>query len=330
MPILSRRTSRAPRGLILFVEWDCNRSARVRKELDAFMARCAAVEWTLVRIDNADPDLAWSEVGSAAGRAYRVGGDNSSGEFSGWDKGYAQARERLGDDADVVVIVNDALLNSKPVEQIAAIDNEVLEYLVRWDGVAGWLDNYCDVSPEPLDILATPMMLFGHTSRWWFCTTFLVVSAGVWRRVSPLAQAPDEEVLYFEAYDGRAFRADCGLNEMYQRFLLMHQSQVWRTRYALTAATYPLFKSKTRMILNEHLLGCRLAETGATPIDLKAVYRMSDRQRRRARLLRRAAYVRFRYLGYISQKANRIRMEKGRETRGGTPRSADVSSENLK
>lgn len=303
-------------GLILFLEWDPGQAAEARLEIVSLMQRCDRVRWTLLRINNSKVNLPLEKLRDQPFAEYQVGGDNTSGEFSGWDKGWKVASEEIGVTADVVVIANDALKNSKPYEQISVVDDTLIRYLWRWDSVVGWMDNYCDMSPEPMDLLANPMMLFGQPSRTWICTAFMVLSASVFGRILPLTQLNRENSVYHDEFAGQAFRRDCGLNDVYQQFLLDHQSQVWTKKYDLNSDTYPLFKTKTRMIINEHLLGCRIVTAEARCIDLRAVCRMSERQTRRANLLKILPYLRFRYLAYVSAKATTLRMLRGRDLAG--------------
>jgi hypothetical protein len=235
------------------------------------MAACDAVRWTVIEIDNAHPDRAFEQRCDGPVAEFVVGGDNTHGEFTGWDKGWRTVQSRLRGRFDIVVIANDALKNSKPYRQIHRIDSGLLRALPRSRGVIGWLDSYVDVSPAPLDLVSTPMNIFGSDARWWVCTTFIVFSRRVFESVFPLTNFDSIDPVYFDAYAGAAFRPDCGLNAQYREFLTTHQARVWYRKYELNADTYPLFRAKTSMIVNEHLIGTRIAAARARVIDLKVL-----------------------------------------------------------
>jgi hypothetical protein len=170
------------------------------------------------------------------------------------------------------------------------------------------VDSYVDVSPTPLDLDSSPMEIFGHAARWWVCTTFIVFARPVFERVFPLTRFDEIDRVYFDAYTGEAFRPDCGLNQTYREFLVAHQARVWYRKYELNAENYDLFRSKTAMIINEQLIGVRIAEAGARCIDLKALEQPPGP---RDKWIRRipSATVRFLNLVRISRRnlAGRIR-----------------------
>lgn len=287
-------------GLILFLTYETEKVPEVREELIAFMRRCGGVDWTLVQIDNRAPETPWTKTGENEFHAFIVGGDNSSQEFSGWDRGWQEAQRHLETAFDIVVLVNDALKNSKDCSQLRAADQRLMRCLLRWPAVAGWIDTYARVSPEAIDTLFHPMRLRGMPSRRWVCTTFVIFSRAVFEAVLPLVRVTEADGLYFPEYQGEAFTPDCGLNPAYQQFLIQHQTRVWRRCYTLDAETYGLFREKTRMILHEGLLGARLAKTGVKWIDFSVACRMPLQPDFFARRLQKSERLWFHYIALMS------------------------------
>ena len=272
------------KGLILFQCYDPEKAADVRSELVKVIETCTNTNWYLVSIDNSDESLPWKEIQKRPFREYVVGGDNSFHDFSAWDKGWKEASGRLGDEFDVIITVNDALKNSKPHEQLRFLNNTMVIYLANWNAILGWVDTYSRVSPDPIDVVTRPMRLFGRNSRRYVTSTFIAYSRDVFLRVIPLVQFTEMDKMYYPTFEGRAFRDDCGLGIEYQNFLLAHQSRKWYRRYELNADTYDLFKSKTRMIINENLLGTRIIATGAKLINF---YELARGSKWKAKTLKR-------------------------------------------
>ncbi len=275
---------RKHKGLILFACYDEEKADEVYVLLRKLIETCTATNWYLVRIDNNQEDLPWSEVQKRPFREYSLGGDNLFHEFSAWDKGWNEASKRLGDEFDLIIIVNDALKNSKPYEQLSFMNNTMVRYLANWDAAVGWVDTFSRVSPDPIDAIARPMRIFENKSRCYVTTTFIAFSRRVFLDVVPLLRVTDVDSMYYPRYEGRAFRPNCGLGVEYQNFLLAHQSRKWYRRYELDADTYDLFKRKTLMIINEGYLGCRIIATKAKLINF---YELARKSKWKAKTLKR-------------------------------------------
>jgi hypothetical protein len=272
------------KALILFLIYDPEKTERVRNALYEITERCASVDFTLVEIDNADTDLPWMELGSEPVKRYCVGGDNSAQEFTGWDFGWRQATEILGTGFDIVLVTNDALLNSKDINQLSVVDDQLLHVLVRHGMVAGWVDTFARVYPDPVNTLTAPYRIFGDVTRQWLCSCFMLIPLDVFATVFPLTRLTDSSSLYNEDFSQGIFQRDCGLSEGYQDFLITHQSRVWmrngKRGYQINRETFDKFRAKTRSIINEHLLGIRLRKAGCPLLSLPALYGMKPGMKR--------------------------------------------------
>ena len=76
------------KALILFLEYDENKTSRVIPVLEQIIERCNNINFTLVHINNRYTKLSWQLLRTEPLIEYLVGGDNSCHEFSGWDKGW--------------------------------------------------------------------------------------------------------------------------------------------------------------------------------------------------------------------------------------------------
>lgn len=261
------------RVLVLYLTFDEQKKQNVRGVLSAFFDRLSETSFTVVEIDNADETLGWAH---APGDwwdcpAYVVGGDNTAHEFTGWDKGWKEATERLGADFDVVLMVNDALANSKPLAALDAIDSGLIRELSATNTVLGWVDTFSRVHPEAIDTVFSPMRLWGRACRKWLCTTFFMTSAKTFARLTPLTTVDAFDELFSDDPEN-PFRSDAPLSANYRDFLYTHQTRVWKRGdqrgYALDHESLPLFKNKVRNIINEHALGAKLWRLGVGHVNL--------------------------------------------------------------
>jgi hypothetical protein len=273
------------KAVVLFLEYDEEKTRRVLEMLRPLFERCDGFDFTLVRIRNRDPEMEWTSVGADGCVEYMVGGDNSSREFSGWDKGWESVKENLVDDFDVVWITNDALLNSKPVHELDAITGRLLRYVARTKTVVGWIDTFSRVSSEPIDMILGSMQIFGCPVRRWVCTAFLAMSPDLLDRVTPLCKFKDLDSVFPREFGDALFLPDCGLNSSYQHFLVLHQTVIWNQRYELTHETFDRFKTRNRSTINENLFGYNLNKMSSRQISLSVLARGPGRRFPAKRLL---------------------------------------------
>lgn len=260
------------KALILFLEYDKLKATQALDIIIEIVERCNEVAFTIVRIDNKHPEIPWQQTKEGRFREYIVGGDNKCNEFSGWDKGWNDSKYQIKDTFDIVIIANDALLNSKPVRELESITNHLLKHVFRTKTVVGWIDTFSRVSPDPIDMIFSTMKVFGNSVRRWICTTFIVFSSSVFQAVFPLTSFENFDRVYHKKFSNGVFLPDCGLNTKYQKFLFAHQSIKWIKSYKLTSETFDLFKLKTRNIINETLLGYRIAKTNSKLLHITILY----------------------------------------------------------
>ncbi|WP_290495959.1 hypothetical protein [Hyphomonas sp. UBA4494] len=272
---------RAFRVLVLFLTFDPEKTKGVRAVLGDFFKAREGIEFTVVEIDNANEQREWQSASTEGWpcRAFAVGGDNTAHEFTGWDRGWREVRARLPETFDVVLMVNDALANSKPLEALEAIDADIIRQLPAQKTVLGWVDTFSRVNPDPLDTLAQPMRIGGQACRKWLCTTFFMVPRSVFEKLYPVTSFSTANEVFTRYCPEKPFRESAPLSQNYQEFLYTHQTKVWRRGdkrgYVLSETTFPLFKNKVRNILNEHALSIKLWKLGVGHVNLATFDRPS-------------------------------------------------------
>jgi hypothetical protein len=192
-----------------------------------------------------------------------VSGDNSSREFSGWDRGLAwlESAHRLGSD-DNLFLANDTLHRSygrgwlDGFSAARAVGGSLL----------GWVDAY------PREVT-----LFGRPMQRWLRTNLMVGSRAVVDRLRPFA-LPFADDQIFSSDLAELFRHPSPLSENYRRYLRtwlfgdpgdeeFHEH--WHSAAPLSSLNAPAMRGKIRSILCEHALGARARALGVPLVDVR-------------------------------------------------------------
>lgn len=240
--------------LVLFVGFDRTRYARAHAAINTLVGEFARGQATLVRIDNAQESLAARETGPYE---FTIGGDNTSWEFSGWQRGLDFAIAR-GIAFDHAVFVNDAFLNGERdrfgLSQIRAFVNA--HTICRAQrGLLGKIDRaHLSAEIDGLD-----------TSQWIRSCAFAMDRTTA--TSMPLAAIDPRGSARFltEEYTGRILRAEAPVSPSFDAFLTDWISRRWRGGQTIGASNWPFIRLKVIAILNERLLTARLFARG-TPV----------------------------------------------------------------
>ena len=242
--------------LVLFLSWDQQKTLQVKSLLSRFMSSNTNINWTFICINNKHENLPWTvENSTSLIKYYTMGGDNSFNEFSGWDKGWKESLHNLHSDFDMVLTCNDALMNSKPYEQILNLKPWQLTHAFNNNMVIGWLDTFSRVWRKDETI---EMKIFGYKTSLWLCSNFCLFPTTVFKKVYPLLQFKDLNSVYVDTFNNKVFKDNSLLCDKYKQFLTDHQSKIWYKKYILNTNSFPLFVKKTSMCINEHILGARI------------------------------------------------------------------------
>jgi hypothetical protein len=239
--------------LVLFVGFDRTRYARAHAAITTLVGEFARGQATLVRIDNAQESLAARETGPYE---FTIGGDNTSWEFSGWQRGLDFAIAR-GIAFDHAVFVNDAFLNGERgqepfglVEIRALLNPHTLAQLQT--GLLGRIDfNRFPVVIDGLDA--------GHWVR--SCAFAMDRSTAEGIRLAAVDRADADRFLPRE-FSNALLLPDAPVNREFAEFLTRWISMRWRRAQQVDASNWPFIRGKLTAILNERLLTARLRANG--------------------------------------------------------------------
>jgi len=241
--------------VVLFVEYDrgiAGGADQVFATLQQYLAPVRGCRIRFLRIDNKQEGLALSHKG----RIMTMGGDNRYREFSGWQKG-VEAIDRLRLPCDVVLLVNDMFLTPGEsfLKDYASLD--LFQRALAQRAIIGRIDS-----------TGEHYTAYGHDLSRWVCTNCFLVPKAALAAVGDLVTVRDnlDDFLAEEYPAGEGlFKAEAPMNEAYKAWLEEWLTQRWHSRFVVSAATWELFRTKVRNILNEALLTARFAEAGFLP-----------------------------------------------------------------
>jgi hypothetical protein len=223
-----------------------------------------------VVIDNALPP---EFTGSTAEGYLLIGGDNSSWEFSGWNKAVRMQGTALWD-YDYVHFVTSAFaeLTSGHYDHITSA---LLDTLSAVPAAIGHIDCF-----------NAPVQLYGYVSQHWLRSSYFFIRPAEVRALGSLVSVPDADALFTDN-PACPFRDDAAVDVEFQRNVVgwltgegTGQGVRWHSRFELKAETLPYFRAKTKAVLNEHLLSARLRALGCSLLDATwlAAHGLSERR----------------------------------------------------
>ena len=215
-------------------------------------SQLAGVETFTLIVDNAlEPDFS-EQIDSATAL---IGGDNSSWEFSAWDKGIDFFGATLWS-YDLVHLVTSAF-DSLYTSYLDLFSERMLAGIASRPVCLGHIDFY----NEPVQVLS-------FRSQHWIRSSFLFSPPTELKIMGSLVS------VHATVDSTTPFDPGTPLSANYQRYILdwltgsdIGQGTTWHTTLSLAPETLPYVQSKARAILNEHLLSIRLRAQATRLID---------------------------------------------------------------
>jgi hypothetical protein len=212
---------------------------------------------TVIIVDTALPPIT-----TVAKRGFTLlGADNTSREFSAFDRGMAFARADLWN-FDVIHFATSAF-NTLYVGYLERFDAELIREMMEKPASVGHIDCY----NEPVEI-------FGCQTQHWIRSCFFFMPPAEAKALGSFVSV-DAAERFFSGDPAAPFRADAPLSARYQRYIFdwltggdIGQNTTWHSAFGLTADSLPAFEQKALSIMNEQLLGVRLRAQGCSLIDV--------------------------------------------------------------
>ena len=190
----------------------------------------------------------------------RINGDNSTWEFSGWQKGLNHLK-RTNVDYDAVLFANDAFF---------AYGWSLLEYSDKIN-LNKWLLNGNSIMGH-IDTKNIELEVCGNDVSYWICTNCFFLPRCVLEKLDSIVSVSDNTIneIVSSKFPGRFgeeaymnyFKFNSGLNDNYRNMVLTWLTKEWHGKFDINETTWNLFRHKLRSLLNESLLTARITKLG--------------------------------------------------------------------
>lgn len=189
----------------------------------------------------------------------RIAGDNSTREFSGWDKAIKRFGPEIQEN-DLIILANDTFHRNYGSEYIKRFNfmNTALSV------IGGNLVGYCDSYPEPVN-------LEGLTFQTWIRTSLVFGRAKELLSLFPISTHLKGLLVFSDSRD-QFFSRSAPLSQNYQAFIktwllgtIDHGSsfkEIWHSAQSKKAEDLLFLQEKARSIISEHSLSARALKAG--------------------------------------------------------------------
>ena len=224
---------------------------------EIFARQLPGIERTTITVDN---ELPPDYIRIQNNFEIILGGDNSSWEFSAWNKGMNYLGEEIWS-YDLVHLVTSAF-HTLYVDYLDRFNQTMLDVMVGRPVCVGHIDAYNE-----------PIQIDSFASQHWLRTSFLFAPPVELKLMRDLVSVKKNWKIFGSGPD-QPFVPDGTLSPNYQTYVLdwltgrdIGQGSVWHSQIALQAESWDLFKGKATAIFNEHLFAIRLRAQGTRVID---------------------------------------------------------------
>ena len=221
-------------------------------------ARWAMVQRRVVVVDNALPR---DVVDQRSDGSVLIGGDNSSREFSAFDR----AIEFAGADIWSYDFVHFATSAFNTL-YVAYLDRFVPSLLAAAAGRPACI-GHIDCYNEPVEVAT-------YQAQHWIRSCFFFLPPAEVKALGSLVSIADGR-RYFSGDPDAPFRADAPLDGQYREYITqwltgagVGQGVTWHSTFRVTPDTLGAFEQKARTLLNEQLLSIRLQALGCRLVDV--------------------------------------------------------------
>ena len=224
---------------------------------DLFARQLPGVERDVIVVDNALPRDYVAECDGSM----LIGGDNSSREFSAFDR----AVDFVGNRIWSYSLVHFAT-SAFDTLYVAYLDRFVPSLLAATAGRATCVGH--------IDCYNQPIEINGQQSQHWVRSCFFFLPPAEVKALGSFVSIADGS-RFFSGDPDAPFRCDAPLDGQYRDYITewltgrgVGQGVTWHSTFTLTRDTVDAFEQKARMILNEQLLSLRLQALGCRLLDV--------------------------------------------------------------
>lgn len=234
--------------LVLFLQYDLQKYPNSFQNFKRYIDLLDCKK-NIIIIDNLSENRIEEKI---AWNIYFIGGDNSSWEFSGWDKGVAFAKQKKLN-FDVVLFANDSFFSYgwSILENCARYKLPDIAY--RKKAIVGQLDTKNFL-----------MNAFGYDVSTWICTNTFFIHKEILEKVVPLAHLSDTDLdmIVSKSFDKKKFLCNNILSTSYKEMLLQWLTKDWHSKMVISEENFDFFRKKVTAMINESLLTARIRSLG--------------------------------------------------------------------
>lgn len=240
-----------PRLAVIYVEYNPEKYAGVFETLKGYLRKVDRRRITYVVVNNKDEGSASKVLDDGT---FYIQGDNLEREFSGWQRGIEFLRDRKIP-FDVVLFANEALEVIQP------------SYLPTVN--VSWLvlkTHLLKAAFGAIDTLWEKTAIQGKSTRIWINTNCFFLPSSLLKKLESIVSVNSRTIDIYvpETFprNGGIFTEGSPLNSVYKDHLISWFTKEWHGKLALDEKNWPVFRAKTKAILNEALLSIRIRECG--------------------------------------------------------------------
>lgn len=183
---------------------------------------------------------------------YLIGGDNSSWEFSGWDRGLDFAKQNRIK-FDVVLFANDSFFSYGWSILENGAKYKLPDIAYRNKAIVGQLDtkNY-------------PMDALGYDVSSWICTNAFFIHKEIVDKLVKVAYLSDFDLdmIISKDFNEEYFLYSNILSTSYREMLIKWLTSDWHSKIVISEDNFDFFRKKARSMINESLLTARIRSLG--------------------------------------------------------------------
>jgi len=257
---------------VFFLQYDTIKYPSSLSPVKEHLSRLEGFVFDLMVIDNKNTG---GDAITEKNGVLLIPGDNSSWEFSGWNKAirYAQGR---GKNYAAAIFINDSFVNNFR-QNLAWLSSSVLMYLTS-EAAAGGVLNFRNRHRGLLGYFLLDLESYGIRGgifKAWLRSNFFILP---WKSVENEGfETWDQGEIFSKSWGQGIYLKDAPLSENLKSRLVNYlspegrydQSDVWHSHFKLEEASFEFFASKATAIINEMSLGQQIHKRSVPLIDIR-------------------------------------------------------------
>ncbi len=236
--------------LVLFLEYNTGKYKNSFELLKSYVDKFKGCKKNYYIIDNFTEEDYFKKISE---NVFRIGGDNSSWEFSGWQKG-VELLEENNIEYDVILFANDAFLAYGWSILEKDLNLELLRVAIRNNSAIGQVDTK-----------GIKLEAFGQDVSNWICTNCFFMPRKIVEGIGTVVTIDENKLnkVVNKKYSKESyFLEQAPLNENYKKMAIRWLTEEWHSKFEINEKNWDRFRGKLKAMLNESLLSAKIKQAG--------------------------------------------------------------------